>query len=121
MSQSKRNHIHRNQVGLPSILGIVVWILVVVGIWGMQVTVKQSMGEARHRIEAMQGEMDSLADKIESLRTQKAIMLSRDALRLRLEVSKSDLVPISLDHVHHIRKERKVEMAMRRNGEGGSL
>ena len=101
MTSSVRNR-YRNQIGVGPLLSIVLWVMVIAGLWGTQVMVKQRMEHTRQRIVAMRAEMDQLNRQIESLLLEQGASLNRDALKKRLQAADSLLVPIAANKVRQL-------------------
>ena len=101
MTSSVRNR-YRNPIGVGLLLSIVLWVVVIVGLWGTQVMVKQRMEDTRQRIVAMRAEMDQLNRQIDSLLLEQGASLNRDALKKRLQAAGSLLVPIVANNVRQL-------------------
>lgn len=101
MTSSVRNR-YRNQIGVGLLLSIVLWVMVIAGLWGTQVMVKQRMEHARQRIVGMRAEMDQLNRQIDSLLLEQGASLNRDALKKRLQEAGSLLVPIATNKVRQL-------------------
>ncbi len=66
----------------------------VVGIVGARVLIQQSASDARHRMAAIEREMEALRIEKETIESHKAALLTREALRRRLAEANTGLQEI---------------------------
>jgi type II secretory pathway component PulM len=101
MTSTGRNR-YRNRIGMSILVSFLLWAAVNVALWLGNMVVRQRNEESVRRTTSMHARMGQVGDEIESIRTQQAALLGREALKRRLDEAGSTLEPISLDRVRYI-------------------
>jgi hypothetical protein len=90
----REKNLSRRAAGMGAMLPFVIWVLLLVAVFGVNVVVKQRMSESRQRVDAMKREMEAIETSLVSLQAQQGAMLTADSLELRLRSRGTSLVKI---------------------------
>ena len=87
-------NLSRRAAGMGVMLPFVIWVVLMVGVFGANVVVRQRMSESRQRVDAMKREMAAIETSLVSLQAQQGAMLTKESLKLRLRSRGTALVKI---------------------------
>lgn len=87
-------NLSRRAVGMGAMLPFVIWVVLMVAVFGANVVVRQGMSESRQRMDAMKKEMAAIETSLVSLQAQQGAMLTPESLELRLRSRGTSLVKI---------------------------
>ena len=90
----REKNLSRRAAGMGAMLPFVIWVVLMVAVFGANVVVRQRMNESRQRMDAMKREMADIETSLVSLQAQQGAMLTNDSLELRLRSRGTSLVKI---------------------------
>ncbi|MFM7182209.1 MAG: hypothetical protein ACKO2G_12195 [Verrucomicrobiales bacterium] len=90
----REKNLSRRAAGMGAMLPFVIWVVLLVAVFGVHVVVKQRMNESRQRMDAMKREMSDIETTLVSLQAQQGAMLTNASLELRLRSRGTSLVKI---------------------------
>lgn len=91
--RTERN-LSRRAVGVGAMLPFMVWVVLLVAIFGANVVARQRISESRQRMDAMKREMGDIETSLISIGSQQQAMLTEESLKSRLSTAGSPLVKI---------------------------
>lgn len=87
-------NLSRRAVGVGAMLPLMVWVVLLVAIFGANVVARQRISESRQRMEAMKREMGHIETSLISIDSQQRAMLTDESLKIRLSSAGSSLIKI---------------------------